>query len=64
MPGDEDVIETEPPDPGVQGKPSVGQVGAALQEEADKADREDGAHSPSEPLVGDEPAEDRSDDRG
>jgi hypothetical protein len=44
---DDDVIETEPPDPGLEGKPSRGQVGAALQEQA-----------PSEPLPDDEPVED------
>jgi hypothetical protein len=38
MPDNDDaVIETEPPDPGVADKPSIGQVGEELQEEADEA---------------------------
>jgi hypothetical protein len=48
---DDDVIETEPPDPGLEGRPSRGQVGAALQEQAEE-------HAPSEPLLDDEPGED------
>lgn len=33
----DDVIETEPPNPGLADKPSVGQVGEELQEAADEA---------------------------